>query len=132
MIMIKNIMMMMVLEYFDGKIHLLKSLFEIQKKILKQCLGELFCVWKKLVLLQFVGGNFFSIVPNATTIPTVTTTTTVITVTTIIVKDQMLLLYSSKGTLFRKVLWSSDRPTNQPTNQLTIRIQELLRAAKKK
>ena len=64
-------------------------------------------------------------VTTVITVITVTTFTTVITVTTvtsIVVKYQMVLLYSSKGNFFTKVLWqTTDRPTGRPTNNYTSR-----------
>ena len=71
-------------------------------------------------------------VPTVTTVhtvitaTTVTTATTATTVTTITLEYQMLLLYSSKGNFFTKVLG----PTNRPLDQPTTRLLELLWAAK--
>ena len=49
-------------------------------------------------------------------VTTVTYVTSVTTVTTIIVKYQMLLLYSSRGNFFTKVLQPTDRQTDRPTD----------------
>ena len=78
---------------------------------------KIFCLIKKVFFVTFV--------------TTVTTITTVTTVTIIIVIYQMILFYSRKDNFFTKVLRPTDRQTNQGIDQLTIRLLELLGAAKK-